>query len=499
VDDIVLSTLNARYIHSAFGLRYLLANLGPLRERARIEEFDIKRPAAEVADALLQIDPRIVGLGVYIWNVAPLTQVVSLLKRSRPDLTVVLGGPEVSWEIEQQEICRQADYVIAGEADLEFARLCGHILDGAPPGRKVVHAAPPDLDRLALPYDRYGPADIAHRIVYVEASRGCPFQCEYCVSSQDVPVRFFPLPRLFDAFEDLLARGARAFKFVDRTFNLNIPFALEILRFFLERRRPGLFLHFEMIPDRFPGELRDAIQQFPAGSLHLEVGVQTMNPEVAARIRRRQDFDALRDNLRFLRERTGALLHADLIAGLPGESLESFGAGLNELVRLRPQVIQIGLLKRLRGAPVTRHDREWAMAFNPEPPYEVVRNRLIGEEDLRRLGRFARYWERVVNRGDFEETVPLLWRDRGDAFGEFMRWSDWLYARLRRAHGIPLLTLAERLFEFLISVRGLEPGAVAETLGRDYRRAGRRERPRFLRRHLPSASPAPLISGGRPG
>src|ERR1700677_3626239 len=277
---IVLSTLNARYIHASFGLRYLLANLGPLRAQTRLLEFDIQQRPLDIVEAILAAEPKIVGLGVYIWNATETTEVVAVLKRVRPDLTVILGGPEVSFEVEQQEIVRLADYVITGEADLKFAEVCRRLLAGNPPAEKVIPSELPELAGLALPYEFYSEEDVAHRVIYVEASRGCPFTCEFCLSSLDVPVRQFPLAPLLGELQRLLDRGVRQFKFVDRTFNLNIATSRTILDFFLERHRPGNFYHFEMIPDRLPEALRETIARFPAGSLQFEVGIQTFNPQV---------------------------------------------------------------------------------------------------------------------------------------------------------------------------------------------------------------------------
>src|SRR5882672_3676518 len=356
--DIVLTTLNARYAHAAFGLRYLMANLGALRERAALEEFDINQRPIDMLESILAQNPKVVGLGVYIWNVEPATKLVADLKRVRPDVVVIVGGPEVSYEMDQQEICRIEDYVITGEADLAFAEVCRGILEGRRPLMKVIAAELPEFDRLVLPYDLYDAKDVAHRVIYVEASRGCPFKCEFCLSSLDVPVRNVPLEPFLAAMASLLERGVRHFKFVDRTFNLNLKIGRRILSFFLERHRPGLFLHFEMIPDRLPEGLRELIRQFPAGALQFEVGIQTFNDEVASRISRKQDNSKVEENLKWLRTETGVHVHADLIVGLPGEDLESFARGFDRLVVLGPQEIQVGILKRLRGTPIVRHDAE---------------------------------------------------------------------------------------------------------------------------------------------
>ena len=482
--DIVLTTLNAKYIHAACGLRYLLANLGGLMSRACLVEFDVNQRPLDVVEVLLARQPRIVGVGVYIWNVTKTTEVVAALKRVRPDITVVIGGPEVSFELEDQEIVRLADYVITGEADLEFASLCERLLGGQPPEQKIISAEAAELGRVTLPYSLYTDEDLAHRVIYVEASRGCPFTCEFCLSSLDIPVRQFALGGLLDALQGLLDRGARQFKFVDRTFNLNIHTSKTILEFFLQRHRPGLFIHFEMIPDRLPEVLRQLIAEFPAGALQFEIGIQTFNPEVGRLISRRQDYEKLADNLHFLRSRTAVHVHADLIVGLPGETVESFGSGFDRLVALNPQEIQVGILKRLRGTPIVRHDAEWQMIYNPEAPYEVLQNRLIDFGMMQRMRRFARYWDLVGNSGNFRESAPLIWSTTASPFAAFLRWSDWLYARIGRQHAIALPRLAELLFEFLTEELGLPPSAAARALWHDYRRSGRSDKPAFLREYI---------------
>lgn len=499
--DIVLTTLNAKYIHAAFGLRYLMANLGALQSRACIAEFDINQRPVDIAEQLLARNPRIIGFGIYIWNVAPATEVIAAIKRIRPDITIVLGGPEVSYETDGQKIVDLADYVITGEADLKFAELCGALLEdqhsrvasnsaGFP---KILPAPLPDFSQLALPYELYTTDDIAHRIIYVEASRGCPFTCEFCLSSLDVPVRQVPLPALLNQLERLLERGVRQFKFVDRTFNLNVNVSKGILEFFRARYQPGHFVHFEMIPDRLPEALREVIATFPPGALQFEVGVQTFNEEVGAFIKRRQNYERLEENFRFLRGQTGVHIHADLIVGLPGETVESFAAGFDRLIALGPQEIQVGILKRLRGTPIARHDTEWQMVYNPHPPYEILQNKLIDFATMQKLRRFARYWDMVGNSGNFIDTTPLIWKD-GSPFQGFMRWSEWLHAKTGRTDGIALSRLMELLFEFLTAEFGTDPRLAAEKLWSDYKRGGRHDKPGFLKDYLPKEEARPKPS-----
>lgn len=535
--DILLATLNAKFIHCAFGLRYLLANLGELRSRAALVEFEIQQRPLEVVEALLARKPRIIGLGVYIWNVRETTEVVALLKRLAPETIIILGGPEVSYEPEEQEIVRLADHVITGEADLKFAEVCQHLLAspvptltptlnpnpsvsadgeerlrlgvgvrlgvgeggnafGAGTLPKIIPAELPKLERVALPYELYTDADLAHRVLYVEASRGCPFTCEFCLSSLDIPVRQFPLDQFLAALDRLLARGAAQFKFVDRTFNLNLLVSRAILQFFLDRWRPGLFLHFEMIPDRLPEALRELLAKFPPGAVQLEIGVQTFNDETSQHISRRQDNVRLAENFQWLRSHTGAHLHADLIVGLPGEGLASFAAGFDRLVALGPQEIQVGMLKRLRGTPIVRHDGEFQMRYSPHAPYELLCNRELDFPTMQRLRRFARYWDLVANSGNFSTTTPLLWSEgdtpgkdspgRSSPFERFFAFSEWLYARVGRRHGIALADLAEALFVYLSGPAGVPASRAAQALWEDWQRSGRRERPGFLQLHLPA-------------
>ncbi len=231
--SIVLSTLNSRYSHAALGLRYLRANLGALRDDSVIREFVVRTPAPAIVDALLAERPRIVGFGVYIWNVLQTAEVIRQLKAREPGIVVVIGGPEVSHEVEAQEICRLADHVVTGWGDVTFARLAAALLNGPRPLSRVHAGEQPPLEHLALPYGEYTDADLANRTVYVEASRGCPFKCEFCLSALDRTAWPFPLEPLLAELSHLHERGARHFKFVDRTFNLKVATSVRILEFFL--------------------------------------------------------------------------------------------------------------------------------------------------------------------------------------------------------------------------------------------------------------------------
>ncbi len=321
-------------------------------------------------------------------------------------------------------------------------------------------------------------------MIYVEASRGCPFQCEFCLSALDKTAWPFPLEPFLVEMQQLYERGVRHFKFVDRTFNLNAKVGARILDFFLERLDERLFLHFELIPDHLPEALKTRIVQFPPGALQFEIGVQTFNPAVQALISRKQDNRKTEENLRWLRQNTHAHLHADLIAGLPGEDLASFAAGFNRLVALGPHEIQVGILKRLRGAPIIRHTADFDCRYNPQPPYNLLCSALLDFATMRRLERFARYWDLIGNSGRFRHARPLLLGD--DPFGRFMWLSDWLFATTGQTHQFALERLFDLLYRGLIEALGVTEPTAREALAADYRDSGAKACPAFLQPNPPA-------------
>ena len=240
---IVLSTLNARYTHASLGLRCLRANLGDWRDESIIEEFIIGQQENEIVEKLLKPGPKIIGFGVYIWNVDETTKIVALLKRIAPKVVIILGGPEVSFETSEQRICQLADYVVTGWGDVTFHKLVGSIFNGPKPLMKVHVGEQPKLSEMAMPYGEYTDIDIAQRTLYVEASRGCPFKCEFCLSALDKTAWPFETDLFLNAMALLYQRGARQFKFVDRTFNLNVKVSLKILQFFLDRYTSVSYTH----------------------------------------------------------------------------------------------------------------------------------------------------------------------------------------------------------------------------------------------------------------
>jgi len=478
MSGIILTTINARYVHAALGLRYLRANMGELRNQTRIREFVLGDRPADIAEKLLADRPRLIGFGVYIWNVEETTRLIAIIKRVAPEVVVVIGGPEVSYETDEQRICALADYVVTGWGDITFPQLCAGIMAGRAPAQKVHAGVQPKLADITLPYTEYTDEDIARRFIYVEASRGCPFKCEFCLSALDKTAWPFEQERFLAELRALYDRGARHFRFVDRTFNLKVAASLAILDFFLERLSDDLFIHFELIPDHLPEKLKAAILRFPQGRLHFEVGIQTWDEAVQARISRKQDNALAESNLRWLREESPALIHVDLIAGLPGEDLATFGRGFDRLYALKPHEIQVGILKRLRGAPIDRHTAGHAMRYSPDTPYVVLATDALSFNDVQRIVRFARYWDLIGNSGRFHRTLPLLLA--ASPFARFMQFTDWLYGRTAKTHEFALEKLCGLLHDFLLE-NGVDAAVVVEAVAGDYEASGAKGRLPFMK------------------
>ena len=273
-----------------------------------------------------------------------------------------------------------------------------------------------------------------------------------------------------DEMEKLHQRGARNFKFIDRTFNLKVSSSIAILEFFLERMSDDLYLHFEVVPDNLPDKLKTVIQKFPYHTLQFEIGVQTFDENIQALISRKQNNAKTCENLRWLRESTQAYIHADLIFGLPSDTLENFAKSFDQLESLKPHEIQLGILKRLRGVPLNRHNEKYQLRYNPEAPYNILCTRDIDFETMQRVNRFARYWDMIANSGRFKNTLPLVLSD--SPFEGFMRLSDSLYQAVGSTWKISLQRLFVLIFESLKARDDIDESVFFKAMEEDYNRTG---------------------------
>jgi len=476
----LLTTLNSRFTHTSLALRYIYANMRELQADTKIIEFSINDALQSIAEKLLLQNPSIIGIGTYIWNASHVSELIQILKKVNPDITIILGGPEVSHEPFRVDFSL-ADYVIQGEGDVAFYELCKTIntIDAKNNSTKIIKKTAPNLKELKLPYEYYSDDDIKNRYIYVEVSRGCPFECEFCLSSMDERVRTFNLDEVLAEFESLWMRGARAFKFVDRTFNINIKTANKILDFFLAKDEQ-YFAHFEVIPDHFPQALKEKIKLFSHGALQLEIGIQTLNLEVANNISRNLKLDKIKENIKFLENETQAHIHLDLIVGLPGESLDSFGANLDELVSLSSCEIQIGILKKLSGTEIDRHDIKHGMTYSDFPPYDILKNNLLSFNDIQIMKRFARFWDIYYNSGNFKKSVLLIWGEES-VYKEFYTFGTWVYTQTDSTYKISLARQGELLFSYLCDLKKLDAKHVGEFMLADMMKLKGRAIPTYLK------------------
>ncbi|WP_333804158.1 B12-binding domain-containing radical SAM protein [Sulfurospirillum sp.] len=476
--EILLTTFNARYTHTSIAQRYLFANLEELQEKAKILEFVINSQVVDAAEEILSYQPKIVGIGAYIWNALEVQELIAILKKVAPHILIVLGGPEASHFPHRVDFSG-ADYIIQGEGDIAFYALCKKLLDGKTSSERIIKSPMVNLSAIKLPYDYYTDHDIKNRYCYVEASRGCPFTCEFCLSSADKKVRDIEIERFIGELEKLWQRGVRNFKFIDRTFNLSIENATKLLDFFLSKTEE-YFVHFEVIPDHFPAVLREKIAKFPPAALQLEVGIQTLDPEISKNIHRRLNIPKIEENLAFLQQQTHAHLHVDLIIGLPGESLEGFGRNLDKLYSLTQCEIQIGILKKLSGTTISRHDEIYGMVYSNKPPYDILQNRLIPFKEMQKMKRFARFWDMVYNSGNFKRSAALLWQE-GKVYNGFYAFSEWLYAQTESTWQISLDRLAQLIFRYLCEEMGHDEESIKAMLIDDIMTVRGRKMPSFLR------------------
>lgn len=442
ISKIILSTINARYSHTSFGLRYLKANLKEFEDKTEIIEFSGDSTVQEIAESIINQKPNIVGFGCYIWNIENILRITEIIRAILPSTIIVLGGPEVSYEYE--EFLPHCDYLICGEGEYAWYHLAKSISDGQPLPQKVLNEPICDLNTLKMPYYLYSDEDIKNRLIYVEATRGCPFTCEFCISSLSKGVREFDLDKFLAEMKILILRGVRQFKFVDRTFNLKFDRVQKMLHFFKENWQDGMILHFEIFPDKLSPAMLEEIKNFPDGGLHLEAGVQTFYEPALKALSRKQNEQKTLENIRFISEQTGAAIHADLVAGIPEATFKTFEDDFNKLMSSRPEELQIGILKRLRGAPIKRHTQDYKMVYSKYPPYEVMQTKDMSYAELQQIKRLARYFDIFYNAGNFKEETKSL-----HTFRDWLNFSNYIWTNYRQTHKIPLKRQQQILEDYL--------------------------------------------------
>ncbi len=416
----ILTTLNAKYIHTSLALRWLyVANKD--RFDISFKEYVIKEDVERIADELLASDPNIIGISVYIWNVEKSERLISILKERKPGLIIILGGPEVTYEPEFFLKHWNIDYIVSGEGEFVLGDLLNAIennqsteIEGISSiqniSRAVVKADLNKLAELSSPYTlEEDKSDIKNRLVYFETSRGCPYQCQYCLSSLEKGVRYFPQEHIFGNLQYLIDNGAKQVKFLDRTFNLNKEHTKAVFDFLINNYRPNLSLQFEIYADLLTDETIDYLNNnLPANYFRFEIGIQSTYEPTNITVKRKQNFPLLADNIRKLMNGGKIDLHLDLIAGLPHETLERFIKSFNDVFDLKGKEVQLGFLKMLRGTALRRNADKYGYIYSKQAPYEIEGNNDISKEELDRIHDAEHALEKYWNSGKFSRTLNIL-------------------------------------------------------------------------------------------
>ncbi|MEN9919878.1 MAG: hypothetical protein RL662_2314 [Bacteroidota bacterium] len=416
----VLATINAKYIHTSLALRWLyVANKD--RFDISFKEFTLKDTLDNIVSSILDSNCDIVGLGVYIWNVKQTKQLVCRLRQAKPQLIIILGGPEVTYEPDFFITNWDIDYVISGEGEFVLGELIyalenklsdqlAGVSSKSKISNEVVQADMQQLARLESPYTLdEDKEDLKNRLIYFETSRGCPYQCQYCLSSLEKGVRYFDRDYIFSNLKQLIDNRVRQLKFLDRTFNLNREHTLAVFDFLLEHHRENLVCQFEIYADLLHPDIIEYINtQLPKDFFRFEIGIQSTYEPTNVAVKRKQNFELLADNVRKLILGGKIDFHLDLIAGLPYETFPRFSKSFNDVFVLRAKEVQLGFLKMLRGTALRKGADAYGYVYDTEAPYEIRSNDSISEQELDRIHGVEHALEKYWNSGRFKRTMNRL-------------------------------------------------------------------------------------------
>lgn len=490
---ILLAACNAKYIHSNPAVYDLKAYAAAYKDSVQIKEFTINQPKDEIMKEIYRSGADVVCFSCYIWNISFVRELIRDLKKILPDTVFWAGGPEVSFHAKNfLEDMPQVTGIMKGEGEETFLALAGYYLEGK--GRleeisgivfrkenEIVDNGfrePVDLDRIPFIYEN--PENFENRIIYYESSRGCPFSCSYCLSSIDRKLRFRSLSLVKKELQFFLDHRVPQVKFVDRTFNCRHEHAMEIWKYILEHDNGVTNFHFEVSADLFREDELELIGRMRPGLIQLEIGVQSANPETLEAVHRKTDLEKLRRNVEKIRSFHSVHQHLDLIAGLPCEDYESFRISFDFVYSMKPDQLQLGFLKVLKGSLMEENAREYGITCKSQEPYEVLSTRWISYEEILKLKTVESMVEVYYNSGQFQYTLNWLtgfWEDAFSFYEDLGRfyerkgYEELSHSRIRRY---------EILLEFLHEKPEI---SVAEAAGRMvydlYLRENLKKRPSF--------------------
>ncbi len=412
-DKTCIVAVNASYSHSSLSARCLYK---ALNENAFVCEYTINDNVSKVAAELYKQFCGLYAFSCYIWNIDFVLDVCRILKAAKPECIILLGGPEVSYDA--KTLMREnefIDFILCGEGEIsikafvlgkEYKNIDGlayrHNNDIIINPSKTIC----DLDALNRLYTKDDIINLDNKMIYYETSRGCPFSCSYCLSSVSKGVRFFSLERVFEDLKLFMDCNVKLVKLTDRTFNIDIERTKKILRFIIENNKNTCF-HFEISADILDDEIIMLFNSAPKGYFQLEIGIQSTNEDVLSEINRKTNMEKLKTNVKRLQSANNMHIHLDLIAGLPCEDCLSFQKSFNDVFSLRPDMLQLGFLKLLKGTSIRDKADEYDYKFNPKPPYEVISNKFISYDEILKLKDVCEIIEKYYNSASFTLSLEM--------------------------------------------------------------------------------------------
>lgn len=415
---VLLTAINSKFIHSNLAVRYLKAFTEDMDYTCKIREFSINDRDEKVLEEIIKEKPDIVAFSTYIWNVEMVKRLSNLIKIVNSDIKILYGGPEVSYD--SLNILRElnGDYLIEGEGEKTYREFIEYCLGERDirsirglyfkeNGEVIGNGNRPlmSMNEIVFPYKM--DEDLDNKIVYYEASRGCPFNCKYCLSSTTHGVRFLEIERVKKELQFFIDKKVRLVKFVDRTFNCNFKFSTAIWEFLINAETKTQF-HFEISADILKPQELELLRKAPKDRFQFEVGVQTTNDDVLNRINRFVNFSDIKEKVVELLEIKNIKQHLDLIAGLPGEDIVSFKKSFNDVYSIEPEEIQLGFLKLLRGSSMREEAEEYGMKYSPYPPYEIISTKDISYNELLILKKVESMVDKYYNSQKFNNIIKIL-------------------------------------------------------------------------------------------
>ncbi len=423
---ILLTTLNAKYIHSSLALRYLEKYCQSDYYDISIQEYTINDQLDKITADIYKSGADIYTFSCYIWNITMTLEIADRLKKVNPDCKIILGGPEVSFDsAEILENHPYIDYIVMGEGEETLKELLDCISKGKGAVEEIkgityrsidnsiiVNQSRPlieDLDIIPSPYNSADIKALEGKLIYYETSRGCPFNCSYCLSSTIRGVRYFSMERIKKDLSLLIEHNVKLVKFVDRTFNCDKDRTMEIFKFLLQSKKNTSF-HFEIAAHLLDDEMLDFLETVPEGLFQLEIGVQSTNDLTVEAINRKTNFEKIKENVKRLRRVGNMHLHLDLIAGLPGEDYQTFTKSFNDVYELEPHALQLGFLKLLKGSNIRRQAKQYGYKFTSISPYEILESNTLSYKELLVLKGIEDVVEKYHNSGAFGVTLKYILR-----------------------------------------------------------------------------------------